>query len=382
MIYLDSGATSIYKPREVFTAVRRAMTLGNPGRGGHKEALAAARELFNARDRIAAHFGAPSPECVCFFYNATTAANIVIKTLVNPGETVMLSDMEHNALRRPALALMRRAVKVDYFNGHGKKEEIVRSFHEKLKNKPALIAFVHRSNICPQTLPVEELCALAHKEGVLTVVDCAQSGGHLPLSLSKIGADAFILPSHKGLMGIAGAGVLICSEKLKKALEEAPTLLEGGSGIRSFEEGMPSLLPERLEWGTPALPAILSVAAGIEWIEKHTYDAIGEKLQGLFSAAKAGLASIPQVRLHGMDGNPGKEGPLLFTVENSEQSTLAKRLYDEGVCLREGFHCAPLAHESIGTAQTGGLRVSFSVYNKKEDLDRFLMILEKSLRCS
>ena len=377
MIYLDSAATSFYKPPEVERAVKSAIYGGNPGRGGHRAALEAAMKIYAVREKAAAYFNSDLPEGVCFFVNATTALNVVIKSLMRGGGRVLLSDMEHNAVLRPARALEKEGVRIDFFKGYGTKEEILASFEEKLALDPRMAVFLHRSNICPQTLPAAELCALAAKKGVLTVVDCAQSAGHLPLDLEKLGADALTVPSHKGLLGIMGAGMLVCSKRMKEELERAGTLMEGGAGLLSKEAGMPAFLPERLEWGTPPYAAILSIGAGIDWLKEAGPEEIEARLSRLSRRAAEGIGNIGGLALRGTDGCAGSGGPLLFTA--GDQAAVCRALYAEGVCLREGFHCAPLAHESIGTARTGGVRVSFSPFNRPGQIERFLKILNKAV---
>ena len=382
MIYLDSGATSLYRPREVYRVLEETLHLGNPGRGGHRLALEASKSLFAVREKLCTHFGLDDAAGVCFFYNATTALNVVLKTLVPPGGRVLISNMEHHAVRRPALALQKKGVTVDYFEGYGKKEEICASFQKKLGKHPDLAVFLISSNICPVTLPVKELCALCRKARVPSLLDAAQAAGHQPLSLRELQADGMVVPSHKGLLGIAGAGALLAGGPLRKALEDRETLLEGGSGIRSFDSGMPEELPERLEWGTPALPAIASLGAGVEYLEKTGYEEISSRISALNARCREGIGNIKGLQLRGMEYNPPKgqeSGCLLFTCGGREQP-LAQRLYDRGICLREGFHCAPLAHDRIGTGKTGGLRVSFSLFNRPEQIDRFLEILNQCVR--
>lgn len=382
MIYLDSGATSLYRPKEVYRALEETLRLGNPGRGGHKLALEASKSLFSVREKLCTHFDLDNAAGICFFYNATTALNVVLKTLVPPEGRVLISNMEHNAVRRPALSLQKRGVTVDYFEGYGKKEEICTSFEKKLEKHPDLAIFLISSNICPVTLPVKELCALCRKMQVPSLLDAAQAAGHQSLSLRELQADGMVIPSHKGLLGITGAGALLASGSLRKVLEERDTLLEGGSGIRSFESGMPEELPERLEWGTPALPAIVSLKAGVEYLEKMGYEEIENRISGLSAQCRDGIGNIKGLQLQGMEYSPakGKEsGCLLFTCGGREQP-LAQRLYDRGICLREGFHCAPLAHNRIGTGKTGGLRVSFSIFNCPEQIDRFLKILDQCVK--
>lgn len=378
MIYFDNGATSLPKPSVVFRAASRAATLGNPGRGGHRLALEGAKLLYSVRERAALHFEADTPEHICFFSGATEALCRVIKSLVPRGGRLLFSDMEHNAVRRPVLALAKRGVAADVFHGYGSKEEILASFKERLKSSPRLAVFLHTSNVCPQTLPVKELCALCKKEGVLSLVDCAQAGGHLPISLKDLQADGLVFAGHKGLFGFQGAGMLVCSQQLKRALEEAETLVEGGSGSLSLEEGMPPFLPERLEAGTPALPAIASMGAGLAFIERMGYEEIGARLSGLYRLCAEGLREIRGIELCAPKASGS--GPLLFDASPFENAPLAAALSDQGVYLREGLHCAPLAHQTIGSLDHGGIRVSFSAFNTPKEVERFLKILQREVR--
>ena len=377
MIYFDNGATSLPKPPAVLEAAYKAAFLGNPGRGGHRLALEGAKRLYDARERLAAHFFAPAPENVCFFSGATEALCRVIKSLVGQRGTILLSDMEHNAVRRPALALEKKGARVLYFGGYGKREEIRSSFVKGLKSKPDLAVFLHTSNVCPQSLPVRELCALCKKEGVLSLVDCAQAGGHLPLSLEELQADGMVLPGHKGLFGLQGAGVLLCSEDMKRALERADTLVEGGSGALSLEEGMPPFLPERMEAGTLPLPAIAALAAGTEYIERIGYGEIGYRLSRLYKKCAEGLSVIAGVRPCAPEAQGA--GPLLFDTALKENALLAEVLSARGIFVREGLHCAPLAHGTVGTGSRGGIRVSFSHLNTERQVDAFLKVLQREL---
>ena len=383
MIYFDNGATTLPKPDGVFRAVRHAMGLGNPGRGGHNLSLQGARLLYSVREHFCTHFSAPSPNHVCFFYSATEALNRVMKSVLYQGGTVLISDMEHNAVRRPALSLARRGGTVCYFKGHGREEEIVSSFGAAVKEAHRagrdvkLAVFLHTSNICRQTLPVKKLTDLCRKNEILSLVDCAQAAGHLPLHLQDLGADGLCMPSHKGLFGIAGAGVLLCSQKLKDTLEQVPTLVQGGAGSASLEEDMPLFLPERLEAGTPGLPAIASMGAGLSFIEKRGYEQISGQLSMLYKHCADRLMHIQGITLQASELRG--IGPLLFTADHMDNAVLSDALSARGVCVREGLHCAPLAHDSIGTGRDGGIRVSFSVFNTTAQIDRFVCILKEEL---
>lgn len=341
-------------------------------------ALEGARLLYDTRQRLCLHFGASAPDHVCFFSGATEGLNRVIKSLVPAGGRILLSDMEHNAVRRPALALSKKGVAVDYFCGYGSDEEILASFEKQLEKGPDLAVFLHTSNICPQTLPVKKLAALCKRRKVLSLVDCAQAAGHTPLVLKDLGVDGLCLAGHKGLFGIQGAGVLICSDALKDALEKAETLVEGGAGIASFEEGMPSFLPERMEAGTLPLPAIASIGGGLAYIEQLGYEQIGQKMRRLYRECAAGLEELEGITLLGKRAKG--IGPLLFDTDLEDNATLALALSERGVCLREGLHCAPLAHLRIGSGARGGIRISLSPLNTIRQVDNFLCILQKEYR--
>lgn len=378
MIYLDNGATSLPKPTCVLQAAREASFLGNPSRGGHRMALEGARLLYDTRARLCDHFGAAAPDHICFFSGATEALNRVIKSLVPTGGRIVISTMEHNAVRRPALALSKKGVTVTYFQGYGSEEEIIKSFLRAVAATPSLVVFLHTSNICPQTLPVRKLCEICRKRNILSVVDCAQAAGHVPLDIKNLSADGLCLAGHKGLLGFQGVGVLICSPQLKKALEEADTLVEGGSGFSSLEEGMPAYLPERMEAGTLGLPAIATLSAGISYIECLGYEQIGARMRQLKKMCLEGIGNMSGLRLLGMEGKG--TGPILFDSDLFDNSILAEALSDKGVCLREGLHCAPLAHQSIGSGERGGMRVSFSPLNTPSQIEKFLCILQKEYR--
>ncbi|MBQ8911006.1 MAG: aminotransferase class V-fold PLP-dependent enzyme [Clostridia bacterium] len=375
MIYFDNGATTLPKPSCVLQAAREAAFLGNPGRGGHKAALEGARLLYDVRQRLCLHFDAPAPDHICFFSGATEALNRVIKSLVPPGGRILLSDMEHNAVRRPALSLLKKGVTVDYFCGYGSEEQILSSFAKQLCKGPDLVVFLHTSNVCPQTLPAKKLCALCHEKKILSVIDCAQAAGHVPLSLKELSADGLCLAGHKGLFGLQGVGALICSERLKRALEKAETLVEGGAGIASFEEGMPPFLPERLEAGTLPLPDIASLGAGVAFVEHMGYGDIGARLRKLSRECAAGLSEIAGIRL--VAAGARGIGPLLFDTDLQDNAALAAALSDRGVFVREGIHCAPLAHMRIGSDRRGGIRVSFSPMNSLSQVESFLCILRQ-----
>ena len=259
MIYLDNAATSFPKPHRVVEEQLRCMQLygGNPGRGSHALAMAAAEKIYECREELASFFGSPNLENVIFTMNTTMALNTAIKGLLRRGDHVLISDMEHNAVFRPIYKLSRDGViTYDVFqtfptNATRTTDSICASILEKLRPNTRMLICAHASNICSATLPLAEIGALCRKKGILFLVDAAQSAGHLPINMVKMQIDALCAPGHKGLWGPQGCGVLILGEGIV-----ADTLIEGGSGYNSLEGNMPTEVPERYEAGTLPTPAI------------------------------------------------------------------------------------------------------------------------------
>lgn len=345
MIYLDNGATSFCKPPEVYRAVCTAMrTCANPGRGGYPAAMAAGKTVFQCREEAAKLFNC-APEQVVFTSNCTHGLNIAIRTLVRPGARVLITGFEHNAVTRP-LHLLRADIRIA-----GRKlfcwEDALTDFERELRRGVDAAIFTHVSNVFGYILPVEQMAALCHRYGVPFIIDAAQSAGMLPISLEEMGADFIAMPGHKGLLGPQGTGLLLC-KKLPQVL------LAGGTGSESLQQEMPAFLPDRAEPGTLNVPGIAGLAAGIRYVRRQGADTILCREQ---QAVQKCVHLLKKQGFRVFDGEH-QAGTVSF-VPDMDCEDMAEKLARQGIAVRAGLHCAPLAHESAGTVETGTVRISF-----------------------
>ncbi len=373
MIYLDNAATSFPKPRRVLEAVLECLAryCGNPGRGAHPLSLVCAEKIYDCRVALAALLGVGAPERVLFTSNTTHALNLALKGLFGAGDHVLISELEHNAVRRPLCRLRRESgVRFESFPVVGRTPaQILQEIARRVRPQTRGVICTHASNICSITLPLAEIGALCHASGLLFVVDAAQSAGHLPIDMTKMHVSALAAPAHKGLYGIQGAGILALGEGV------APVpIFEGGSGSDSLAEEMPALPPERYEAGTLATPAIVGLLEGVRFVQERGLDSIAAHEKALFCAARERLESIPALELYARE----QEGAvLLFNHVRLSPQEIAQHLAREGICVRAGLHCAPLAHEALGTAARGAVRLGFGAFNTVAELDALWHVLRE-----
>ena len=345
MTYLDNGATSFPKPQCVTNAVICAMeNCGNPGRGGYEAAMRGAKTVLQCRERAGEMFDCEPEQVVCTT-SCTHGLNIAIRTLVRPGNRVVISGFEHNAVTRP-LHLLGANVHVA-----GRKlfdqANTLSQFEAALKRGMDAAVFTHVSNVFGYIHPVEQMAQLCRKYQVPFIVDCAQSAGTLPVSLKNWGADFIAMPGHKGLLGPMGTGLLLCGRV------PAP-LLAGGTGSQSEDQKMPDFLPDVGEAGTVNVPGIAGLSAGLDHVRK-------EGIEHIFLREQHQMRRCAkEMKKFGFAVFTGENqcGTLSF-VPNCGCEEMAEFLGKQGVCVRAGLHCAPLAHESAGTLKTGTVRVSF-----------------------
>ncbi len=371
MIYLDNAATSFPKPRRVVEEQLRCMQFygGNPGRGSHALALAAAEKIYECREELASFFGSPNPENVIFTMNTTMALNTAIKGLLRRGDHVLISDMEHNAVFRPIHKLARDGmITYDVFDTFPTfptrtSEMICASILEKLRPNTRMLICAHASNICSATLPLKEIGAICQKKEILFVVDAAQSAGHLPIDITEMQIDALCAPGHKGLWGPQGCGILALGDGIV-----ADTLIEGGSGYNSLEGNMPEEAPERYEAGTLPTPAIAGLLEGVREVKRIGLAYIHSHESALTARLCERLLSMPKATLYA----PHHQGSvLLFSLQDLSADRVGAFLNERGFCVRTGFHCAALAHATLGTPPSGAVRVSPSLFNTVSQIDAF-----------
>ena len=364
MIYLDNGATSFPKPEAVERAVRAALrTCANPGRGGHKAAMAAAKTVLACREKAAALFSC-QPEQVVFTANCTHGLNIAIRTLVKPGARVVISGFEHNAVLRP-LTYLRAKITVA-----GERlfdpADTLEQWEKALRKGADAAVFTHVSNVFGYILPIEEMALLCRRYAVPFIIDAAQSAGVLPLDLQALGADFIAMPGHKGLLGPQGTGLLLCNR-----LPEP--LVLGGTGSMSADPGMPDFLPDRAEAGTVNVPGIAGLGAGLSYLQKTGTETLRRREERQVHRCVEGLEQLGYRVFHG----PQQSGVVSF-VADGDCEDLARYLGQQNIAVRAGLHCAPLAHKSAGTMDTGTVRVSFGWDTRDIHTDQLLKTLGES----
>ena len=363
MTYLDWGATSFHKPESVRQAVRCALeTCANPGRGGYGAAMRAANTVLSCRELAGKMFDCPT-EQVVFTSNCTHSLNMAIRTLVKPGDRVVISGFEHNAVTRPLYALGAQIVVA------GRKlfdwDDTLEQFESALQKGVKAAVFTHCSNVFGYILPVEQIAQLCKMYGVPFVVDAAQSAGALPVSLQKWGASFVAMPGHKGLLGPQGTGLLLCGQLPKP-------LLQGGTGSISAMQQMPDFLPDRAEAGTLNVPGIAGLGAGLAYLQRIGIHKIHERERREAQRCAAGLERLG-CRVFTGEHQSGTVSFLPFGDCEETAADLGKK----GIAVRAGLHCAPVAHESAGTLQTGTVRVSYGFDASPCQTGELLLAMEK-----
>ena len=361
MIYLDNGATSLHKPEAVRRAMLWAMEhCANPGRGGHKAAMEAARVVYQTRG-LAAELFHCKPEQVVFTSNCTHGLNMALRSLIHPGMRVVISGFEHNAVTRTLHAIGARITVA------GRRlfdwEDTLRHFRKALEDGAEAAVFTHASNVFGYVLPVAELAAMCRAFGIPFVIDAAQSAGTQNIDLKALGADYIAMPGHKGLLGPQGTGILLCRDSVEP-------LLCGGTGSQSKLQSMPEELPDRGEAGTLNVPGIAGLGAGLQYLLREGVDTIAQREH---RHAERCARVLGQMGYKVFSGDH-QCGTVSFVPEGDCEE-LAQRLADRGVAVRAGLHCAPLAHESAGTLASGTVRISFCYDADRRQTDRFLNIL-------
>lgn len=373
MIYLDNAATSHPKPRCVYEEAARCIRdyCGNPGRGSHPMALAAANKIFECREVLARYFSADSPEQVIFTLNATYALNFVLKGLLHKGDHVLISDMEHNAVLRPLHRLAQEGViSYNVFPTMVATEEdrqarnptrLCARIAARLKPNTRAVVCSHQSNICSASLPLAEIGAFCRRHHLLFIVDASQSAGHLPIDVKAMNIDALCAPGHKGLYGIQGCGFCLLRQGL-----EVNTLIEGGSGYASLDATMPDEWPERGEAGTLPTPSIAGLWAGVNTLSRYEATQVIAHEQMLFDRLCERLTDMKGYFVY----LPEHRGStLMFHRDGIASDKIGRYLAERGICVRTGYHCAALGHKTLGTPDGGGVRVSFGLFNTPREVD-------------
>lgn len=380
MIYLDNAATTWPKPPSVKRAIYEALTEfgANPGRSGYNFSISTSQQIYKCRETVASFFNAKGPECVAFTLNCTLALNMAIKGILKPGDHVIVSNLEHNAVIRPlhALASQRIAYDIAKVGFTGDQKATVESFERLIKNNTKLIVCTHASNVWGLVLPIEQIGQLAQKYGLFFVVDVAQSAGIIPIDIQKMNIDFLCGAGHKGLYGPMGTGFLISNNDLPLA-----TIVEGGTGSNSLNPAQPVNLPDRFESGTVNTSGILGLKAGIEYVRSKSLERILRQGIELMQYLYDELKEEKGIKLYTVRPDPNNFVPMLsFNIEGIDSSEVSRLLDRDGIAVRAGLHCAPLAHKSAGTLPAGAVRVCPSTFSTKKDIESLLYSIRKIIK--
>ena len=381
-IYLDNGSTTFPKPRAVAEAMYRYLTESgsNVGRGTYGRAYTVAEQVYETRELLCGLFHGGDCRNVIFTKNVTESLNVLLKGLLRPGDHVLVSSMEHNAVMRPLVQLEKQGVSFSRIPCAGDGSLCLEAMEGLLRENTRAVVMTHASNVCGTVLPIGEVGDFCRRHGLLFLVDSAQSAGVLPIDMEAMHIDALAFTGHKGLLGPQGTGGFVLGGAIVPQLEP---LLSGGTGSLSHTEEVPEFLPDRFEPGTLNLPGILGLRAGLLWLNgtgidrilRHELDLTEQFLQGLMPLEAAG-----QVRILGRRGRAGRTGVVSIQTVPQDLAQVAFRLdRDYGIMTRVGLHCAPSAHKTLGTFPTGTIRFSFGWWNTEADVAAALEALGEIL---
>ena len=366
MIYLDNAATTLHKPQQVIDAVVHAMqSMGNCARGTHEEALDAARTVYDARVRLASLFGCPRVDHVAFTANSTEALNMAINGLIDPGDHVISTDLEHNSVLRPLYRLeAEHGAELSFVPADKLRNVDYADFERLMKPNTRAVVCTNASNLTGTVLDIERIAKTAHSHGALVIVDASQTAGCWPIDMKKMGIDVLCFTGHKGLMGPQGTGG-IC---VKEGIEIRPFKV-GGSGVQSYSRTHPAEYPTRLEAGTLNGHGIAGLGAAAKFISETGVENIHAKERSLMLRFYEGVKNIEGVTVYG-DFTKDKTAIVALNIRDYESGEVSYELSQGyGIATRPGAHCAPRMHKALGTAEVGAVRFSFSFYNTEEEID-------------
>lgn len=375
MTYLDNAATSFPKPEAVYAAMDRFARhdLANPGRSGHRMALASEHALSDARHRLNRFFGGKNPERWAFTLNCTDALNMAFKGTLNDGDHVITTDLEHNSVSRPLVALAEAGritlTRIPSDAGGTIDPEAVRA---AIGPKTRLIAMTHASNVLGTVQPITDVGRIAREHDLLFLVDAAQTAGVLPIDVQQMCIDLLAFPGHKSLLGPTGTGALYVGTRA--ALRP---WREGGTGGDSLTPTQPTDFPHHLEGGTPNVLGVVGLVAGLDYVEEHGVETIHKHELALCDQLRSALAELSGFEVFGHAG-PNRVAAVSFRCEVLPAPELAGVLDQSfDIAVRPGLHCSPYIHKALGTAPDGLLRVSPGPFNTAAHIERLVEALKE-----
>jgi len=377
-IYLDNAATSWPKPPGVARSMCHFLDEvgANPGRSGHRMSIEAARIVYAAREAVASLFGAPDPLRVIFGLNVTDGINLALHGLLKPGDHVITSSMEHNAVMRPLHDLQQQGVEFTQIpcglDGTLEPDQV----ESAIRPNTRLIALNHASNVCGTILPIREVGQIARRHNLLYLVDTAQSACVLPIDMTEDAIDLLAFTGHKSLYGPMGTGGLIIGARIQPA--DLHPVRQGGTGSRSEREIQPDFFPDRCESGTSNAVGLAGLLSALEWLRIQGLEKIRGHEKALCASLLEGLVRIPGVVVYGPQDADRQTATIAFNIQGLEPSTVGLRLDEESNILsRVGLHCAPSAHQTLGTFPDGCVRFGLGAFNTSADVQQALEAVQQ-----
>ena len=374
MIYMDNAATTMQKPQQVIDAVAAAMcSMGNAGRGAHAASLGAARTIYDAREKLACFFHAENPKQIAFTMNSTESLNIALKGVLNPGDHVITTMLEHNSVLRPLYELQEKGTELTILKSNPQGTLDYEDFEKAIKENTKAIVCTHGSNLTGNLVDVKRVGEIAKKHGFLFIVDASQTAGVFPIDVQEMGIDILCFTGHKGLLGPQGTGGIYVREGLT-----VHPLLCGGSGVQTYNKKHPSEMPTALEAGTLNGHGIAGLDAAVEYLMETGIDTIREREQDLMWRFYEGVKDIPGVKVYGDFSTRERCAIVTLNIGDYDSSEVSDELLmTYGISTRAGGHCAPLMHEALGTVEQGAVRFSFSHYNTDEELNTAIQAVKE-----
>ena len=374
MIYLDNAATTLRKPQPVIDAVVAAMTtLGNSARGTHDGSLSASRIIYGTREKLADFFGCPRPDHVVFTCNSTEALNMAICGLLNPGDHVISTDLEHNSVLRPLYRMeAERNVSLSFVPADRQGNLDYGDFARLIRPETRAIVCAHASNLTGNAVDIGRVGEIAHAHGLTFIVDASQTAGVLPINMSAQHIDILCFTGHKSLMGPQGTGGLCLGEGVNLRPWKV-----GGTGVQTYSHSQPEQLPTLLEAGTLNGHGIAGLSAALDYIREVGMDTIREKEEALMHRFYAGVSAIPGVTVYGNFAAP-RTAVAALNIRDYDSGEVADALsQDYGIATRPGAHCAPRMHRALGTEHQGAVRFSFGWFNTEVEIDTAIQAVKE-----
>ena len=374
MIYFDNAATTMKKPQQVIDAVAAAMTsLGNAGRGVHEASLEASRTVYGTRARLAEFFNAEDAKNIAFTSNSTEALNIAIKGVIEPGDHVITTELEHNSVLRPLYEMEEKGAELSFVKAAPDGTINYDDFSALIKPNTKAIVCTNGSNLTGNLVDVGRVGRIAKEYGLIFIVDASQTAGVFPIDVKAMNIDILCFTGHKGLLGPQGTGGIYVRDGLV-----VKPLKCGGSGVQTYLKKHPDDMPTALEAGTLNGHGLAGLDAALEYLSETGIDNIRAREQALMWRFYNGIKDIHNIKIYGDFSGCERCAIVTINLGNYDSSDVSDELFvTYGISTRPGAHCAPLMHKALGTVEQGAVRFSFSHYNTEEEVDTAIAALKE-----